>query len=98
MTKTQPTVQKHSYKYSEDKFIEDCKRHIDSTYSGHYSAEIQTTEYIMSRAESLDFLTGSVQAYVARFGKKKGYNIEDLWKAVHFLAMTAHYAEKKFKK
>lgn len=85
------------YRYSEDKFMAEARAHIDKTYGAHYSGEIQTTEYIMSNASSLDFLSGSVQAYIARFGKKNGYNVEDLWKAVHFIAMMAHFAEKKFK-
>ena len=83
-----------NYKYSENTFLVAAQNHIDKTYKSHYSGEIQTTEYIMSKATSLDFLKGSVFSYIDRFGKKEGFNVADLHKAVHFIAMMAFYGDK----
>lgn len=87
------------YKYSEHDFMTRCMEHIDQTYvagstKGHYTGEIQSTEYIMSKATTFDFLTGNIDKYISRFGKKNGYDVDDLYKAVHYLMMMAHYAEK----
>lgn len=84
------------YKYSEDTFLMELSTHIKGTYKGHYSGGIQTVEYVMSNASTLDYLSGNVLKYVLRYGKKGGYNKEDLYKAVHFLMMMAHYAAEKF--
>lgn len=82
------------YKYSEPEFLDLAKRHIDLTYGAHYSGKIQTVEYIMSHATTLDYLKGSAIKYIDRFGKKNGKNEEDLFKAVHYLAMMMHYSRR----
>lgn len=81
------------YHYSEDRFLSELKRHIDDTNQSHYSGQVQPTEFIMSHAETLDFLVGNVMKYTFRFGRKYGYNEVDLYKAAHYLAMMAHYAD-----
>lgn len=82
------------YKYEEPCFINELLYHIDKTYSNHYSGGIQVVEYIMSNAETLDYLKGNAIKYIHRYGKKNGNNNEDLFKAVHFIIMMAHYANK----
>jgi hypothetical protein len=84
-----------NYKYSEGEFIENALNHIDATYAAHYSSGIQTTEFIMANAETLDFLKGNVFKYIQRYGKKDGRNIKDLYKAVHYICMMAHYSKDK---
>lgn len=91
-------VDKPPYKYSEDKFLDACRIHFDKTNRTHYSGEIQPTQFIMSHAQSLDFLVGNVIKYTFRFGKKNGYNKDDLLKAAHYLAMMAHFAENYIEK
>ena len=83
-----------NYKYEEPCFINELLYHIDKTYSNHYSGGIQVVEYIMSNAETLDYLKGNAIKYIHRYGKKNGNNNEDLCKAVHFIMMMAHYADK----
>lgn len=83
------------YKYNEKNLIEETLTYINSTYSEHYAGDIQTVEYIMANSDSFDFLTGSVQAYIARFGKKDGYNRRDILKAIHFCTMILYYVDKK---
>lgn len=86
---------KIKYQYDEDLFLEELRKHIDLTNKTHYSGEIQPTEFIMSHAETLDFLVGNVIKYTFRYGKKRGYNKEDLFKACHYLMMMHHFAEGK---
>ena len=92
-----PSVFEPKYRYSEDVFMKDMMDHVDKTNQGHYSGEIQTVEYIMSRATTFDYLVGNIDKYISRFGKKNGYNLEDIYKACHYLMMMAHYAKKKEK-
>lgn len=87
-----------NYKYSEKEFMEGLSRHIDSTYEDHYSGNIQPVEFIMSNAETLDYLKGNVIKYVHRYGKKEGHNVKDLYKAIHFIMMMAEYSHKEVKK
>ena len=83
------------YKYNEGKFIVELKNHVDATYSAYYGGKIQPIEFIMSNAESLDYLRGNVIKYTYRYGAKNGANPEDLYKAAHYLMIMAKYAEEK---
>jgi hypothetical protein len=87
-----------NYKYDEENFVKDLMEHVNSTYVDHYSGNIQPVEFIMSNAETLDYLKGNIIKYVHRYGKKEGYNKKDLYKAIHFIMMMAMYADKVSKK
>lgn len=83
-----------NYIYDEDKFLTDLKKHVDSTYGAHYAqGGIQTVEYIMANATTLDYLIGNAIKYLQRYGKKEGFNQIDLLKAVHYIMMMAKYSE-----
>jgi hypothetical protein len=83
------------YKYNEDEFIENLLEHVNSTYSTHYAGTIQPVEFIMSNAETLDYLKGNIIKYIHRYGKKDGHNSKDLYKAIHFIMMMDMYAQSK---
>lgn len=85
------------YKYKEDEFLKLLKDHIDSTYTTHYGGKIQPVEFIMSNAETLDYLKGNVVKYIYRYGKKNGANIADLMKAIHFIMMMNAYSQQEKK-
>lgn len=95
---TSKTFDANPYHYSEDVFMRDCMKHIDKTNSGHYSGGVQTVEFIMSNAETLDYLKGCAIKYIQRYGKKEGHNSVDLYKAVHYIMMMNHYSDKVGKK
>ena len=84
-----------SYKYNEGEFMEELRKHVDGTYVKHYGGSVQPVEFIMSNAETLDYLKGNVVKYIYRYGKKDGHNKADLYKAVHFIMMMAKYEDKK---
>lgn len=80
-------------KYEEDKFLKELEKHIKNTYSEHYSGSIQPAEFIMSNADTLDYLRGNVIKYAFRYGRKNGYDNKDLFKAIHFMMMMAKYSK-----
>lgn len=80
-----------SYKFSEDRILAEIKDYIDSTYSQHYSQnKIQAAEFIMDAGLGTGFCLGNVIKYATRFGKKNGYNREDLMKTVHYAILALH--------
>lgn len=85
------------YAFSEPKYYQEVQDYIDSTYGQHYGQGIQTAEYIMSHSFSPDFFTGNVMAYMARYGRKDGYNRMDILKALHFCYMLLYWHDSKVK-
>ena len=86
------------YKYNEDKLIEDLQSYVDSTYEGHYSQnKFQTTEFIIDSGHGMGFALGNVVKYTQRYGKKQGYNRQDLMKVLHYalIALHVHDTENK---
>lgn len=84
---------KKSYKYDEDQFLIELKKHIDKTYVTHYGGMIQPVEFIMSNSSTLDYLRGNVVKYIYRYGQKGGNNPDDLYKACHYLMMMLKYSK-----
>ena len=82
---------KREYKYSEDKALVDLQKYIDGTYGEHYSRnKIQTCEFIIDSGHGVGFCVGNVMKYAQRYGKKKGYNREDIMKAIHYAIILLH--------
>lgn len=82
------------FKYSEPEFTLKAMEHITKTNSAHYSGGVQTVEFIMSNATTLDYLKGCAIKYIQRYGKKEGNNPVDLYKAVHYIMMMNHFSDK----
>lgn len=81
------------YKYDEKTFLDGLLLHVNKTYATHYSGEIQPVEFIMSNSSTLDYLKGNSLKYLYRYGKKNGSDINDLYKACHFIMMMAKYSK-----
>lgn len=76
------------YKFDEDKSLSEIKDWIDSTYNEHYSMnKIQSTEFIIDAKHGQGFCIGNIIKYAQRYGKKNGYNREDLLKIAHYLVI-----------
>lgn len=82
------------YKYNEADFIRMLQLHVNKTYGAHYSGTIQPVEFIMSNSSTLDYLKGNAVKYLYRYGKKNGSDVNDLYKACHFIMMMAKYTDK----
>jgi hypothetical protein len=78
---------KIDYKFREDKLIEEFKRYIDSTYTGHYSKnKFQSTEVIIERGHGTGFCMGNIDKYSNRYGNKgtRDDARKDLMKVLHY--------------
>jgi hypothetical protein len=79
------------YKYSEDRILKEMKEYIDKTYGQHYSQnKFQASEFIMDSGHGEGFCIGNILKYAQRYGKKNGYNRDDLMKVVHYAIMALH--------
>jgi len=90
-----------NYKFDEDKYIQEIKEYIDSTYSQHYSTnKFQSTEVIIDRGHGTGFCMGNVDKYSNRYGKKgtKDDARKDLLKVIHYalLQLYVHDTQDKF--
>lgn len=74
------------YKYQEDAILKEVSEYIDKTYSGHYVGEdnVQSLDLILATGHATGFNVGNVLKYGSRYGKKRGYNRDDLLKVVHY--------------
>jgi hypothetical protein len=79
------------YKYSEDRILKEMKEYIDKTYGQHYSQnKFQASEFIMDSGHGEGFCIGNIMKYAQRYGKKNGYNRDDLMKVLHYAIMALH--------
>lgn len=93
--KKQPKI--IEYSFNEDNLIQEVADYIDSTYTKHYAGgEYQAMEIITDAGYGMGFALGNVIKYSKRYGKKQGFNRDDLLKMIHygFLALAVHDIEK----
>ena len=84
------------YRYNEGEILNELKEYIDGTYDQHYAAgKIQSTEFIIDSGHGLGFAMGNIIKYAQRYGKKSGYNRNDLMKVIHYaiIALSIHERE-----
>ena len=79
------------YKFNEDRILEELKQYIDKTCGQHYSQnKFQASEFIIDNGHGEGFFIGNILKYAQRYGKKNGYNRDDLMKVVHYAIMALH--------
>lgn len=81
------------YKFNEEKYIEELKNYVDSTYKAHYSQnKFQSTEVIIDRGHGTGFCMGNVDKYSNRYGKKGSAEDarKDLMKILHYALLQLH--------
>tara|TARA_B100000902_G_C26795569_1_gene661988 strand:- start:222 stop:515 length:294 start_codon:yes stop_codon:yes gene_type:complete len=84
-------MKKIEYKYNEGTLIDDLREYIDQTYSEHYSKDkFQATEFIIDSGHGEGFCIGNIMKYAQRYGKKGGYNRQDLLKVLHYGIIAIH--------
>ena len=86
------------YKFNEDKYLTELKKHIDGTYDSHYSKEqFQATEFIVDGGHGTGFCIGNIMKYAQRYGKKgnRSQARKDLMKILHYaiIQMRVHDLE-----
>lgn len=79
------------YKFSEDRILQNIKEYIDKTYGQHYAQnKFQASEFIIDNGHGDGFFIGNIMKYAQRYGKKNGYNRDDLMKVVHYAILAIH--------
>ena len=92
-TKTRKRKSDVDYVFDEGKYLSEIWDAIDKTYSSHYAQnKIQSTEFIADAGHGEGFCIGNIIKYAQRYGKKNGYNREDLKKIIHYaiIMMSIH--------
>ena len=80
-----------NYKFSEDKILAELKTYIDTTYHQHYNKnKFQATEFIVDSGHGMGFSLGNILKYAQRYGKKNGYDKNDLLKVLHYGIIALH--------
>lgn len=84
------------YKFSEDGLIHELQQYIDSTYENHHysQSKIQTTEVIVDQGHGVGFCVGNILKYAQRYGKKVGFNRQDILKILHYALILLYVHDK----
>lgn len=88
---------KMTYKYNEDKIIDEIKKYIDGTYGQHYvgNKDIQTLDFWESLGSLDTTARDTAIKYLARYGRKEGRNRKDLLKAAHYIILMIYAHDKE---
>jgi len=81
------------YAFNEKNILQEMQDYIDGTYSAHYSQnKYQSTQIIEDMGHGMGFALGNVIKYCQRYGKKEGFNRDDLKKVIHYgiIALAMH--------
>ena len=82
---------KVDYVFDEGKYLKEIWDAIDSTYISHYAQnKIQSTEFIADAGHGEGFCIGNIIKYAQRYGKKGGFNRNDLTKVVHYVIIMLY--------
>ena len=77
---------KINYVFDEDKYLTEIWDTIDKPYSSHYAQnKVQSTEFIADAGHGEGFCIGNIIKYAQRYGKKGGFNRNDLTKVAHYV-------------
>lgn len=79
------------YKFNEKEIVNQIQEYVDATYTQHYAKnKFQATEFIFDSGHAEGFCIGNIMKYAQRYGKKDGYNRNDLMKVIHYAIMAVH--------
>ncbi len=87
------------YKFNEGDLIDEFRKYVDSTYSGHYSKDrnFQAAEFIFDSGHGIGFTLGNVMKYAQRYGHKGTIadQRKDLMKIIHYAFMALYEHDKQ---
>lgn len=97
ITKTPPVAK---FRYNEEQNTAKVMAYISSTYGEHYGHDVGDKQFqvidLWEGAGSLGTTArDTAQKYLARYGKKNGYNEKDLLKAIHYILLMMYDQQKK---
>ena len=81
-------------RYSEKESLKEIEEYIESTYGQHYVGknEFQIQDLLHSIDIAVPFCQASAMKYLARLGKKEGFNRKDLLKAAHYIILMMYFS------
>ncbi len=77
--------------FDETRVLLEIKDYIESTYASHYTNDhnnIQVLDIYRARGTMTNTCIDNSLKYLMRYGKKNGYNRDDLFKAVHYIILA----------
>lgn len=85
------------FKYNEKALIEELQKYVEGTYKQHYVGEdnIQSLDLIFSAGHGIGFCIGNNLKLAARYGKKAGFNRDDLLKMAHYAILLMYLLDKQ---
>ena len=90
---------KINYVFDEDKYLTEIWHTIDNTYSSHYAQnKVQSTEFIADAGHGEGFCIGNIIKYAQRYGKKGGFNRNDLTKVAHYVIIMLYLHDNFYKR
>ena len=90
---------KINYVFDEDKYLTEIWDTIDKTYSSHYAQnKVQSTEFIADAGHGEGFCIGNIIKYAQRYGKKGGFNRNDLTKVAHYVIIMLYLHDNFYKR
>lgn len=85
-----------SFKYDEERILQEVKDYVSGTYSQHYSSgndKIQTLDLIESVGDAEAFCRCNILKYASRYDKK-GTARRDIIKIIHYAMLLLHFSDK----
>ena len=80
-----------NFKFSEQETLWELEKYIKETYKQHYAkSKFQATEFIVDSGHGMGFSLGNILKYAQRYGKKNGYDKNDLMKVLHYGIIALH--------
>lgn len=90
---------KINYVFDEGKYLTEIWDAIDKTYSSHYAQnKVQSTEFIADAGHGEGFCIGNIIKYAQRYGKKGGFNRNDLTKVAHYVIIMLYLHDNFYKR
>ena len=90
---------KIDYVFDEDEYLTEIWDAIDKTYSSHYAQnKVQSTEFIADAGHGEGFCIGNIIKYAQRYGKKGGFNRNDLTKVAHYVIIMLYLHDNLYKR
>ena len=84
-------IEPKSYKFDENKFLDELREYINGTYDGHYATDkYQATDIIIDTGFGEGFCMGNIIKYAKRYGRKAGKNRDDLMKILLYGIIMLH--------
>jgi hypothetical protein len=82
------------WKYNENEIVGELIEYLSSTYSQHYTNEmndVQALDVYIARGTMGTTCIDNAIKYLIRYGKKEGANRKDLFKVLHYVVLALGY-------